>query len=179
MSDEEKESVWIFGYGSLIWRPGFSYLEKKTGYIEGWSRKFYQGSTDHRGIPEAPGRVVTLLPKENSTCWGIAYKVCPKEQASILSYLDFREKGGFSRHLVPFQSSSTVEISALVYVAGIDNPNYLGPAPMIEMAQQIHQAQGPSGSNIEYLLRLAEGLRQIQAKDEHVFELEQKVRSLK
>ena len=66
-----------------------------------------------------------------------------------------------------------------VYVAQDDNPNYLGPAPIPEMAQQIFSSIGPSGSNQEYLTRLAESLRSMGLKDEHVFELEQQVRALK
>ena len=66
-----------------------------------------------------------------------------------------------------------------VYVAQDDNPNYLGPAPIPEMAQQIFSSTGPSGSNREYLTRLAESLRIMGVEDEHVFELEQQVRALK
>ena len=176
--------VWIFGYGSLVWNPGFSFEESQIGYIRGWARRFYQGSTDHRGIPGAPGRVATLFADATAICWGVAYQVAGDSLEAIFSYLDYREKGGFSRHHIDFypRTNRTRQPQPIsdtyVYVAQDDNPNYLGPAPIPEMAQQIFSSIGPSGSNQEYLTRLAESLRIMGLKDEHVFELEQQVRAL-
>ena len=179
-----RTKVWIFGYGSLIWNPGFSFEESQIGYIRGWARRFYQGSTDHRGIPGAPGRVATLFADATATCWGVAYQVTGDSLEAIFSYLDYREKGGFSRHHIDFyprtnRTTQPQPISdAYVYVAQDDNPNYIGPAPIPEMAQQIFSSTGLSGSNQEYLTRLAESLRIMGVKDKHVFELEQQVRAL-
>ncbi|MBF0279952.1 MAG: gamma-glutamylcyclotransferase [SAR324 cluster bacterium] len=176
----KNDEKWIFGYGSLIWKPGFSYVEQRKGYIRGWSRRFYQGSTDHRGVPGSPGRVATLLNDPQAICWGIAYRIEEKNLDSIFSYLDYREKGGFSRYLLDFHESDDCEVSCrvYVYVADPDNPEYLGPAGDTEIARQIHRSTGPSGPNIEYLMRLSEKLRSIGVMDEHVFELERQVRML-
>ena len=175
-------AAWIFGYGSLIWNPGFSFIDRRIGYIRGWARRFYQGSTDHRGVPGSPGRVVTLVADETSTCWGAAYQVASSSVDSVLSYLDYREKGGFRRHGVDFYADTSDDQHALqgvcVYVAESEDPNYLGPASLSEIAQQIFRAKGPSGPNTEYLIELAEGLRAIGVSDEHVFSLEQQVRLL-
>ena len=73
--------VWIFGYGSLIWHPGFPFEQRQVGYIRGWARRFYQGSPDHRGIPGSPGRVVTLVADTQSICWGVAYQVAGESLA--------------------------------------------------------------------------------------------------
>ena len=67
----------------------------------------------------------------------------------------------------------------MVYIAPIDNFAYLGPAPLEDMARQIHRSEGPSGHNVEYLLELADALRKLNAEDEHVFELEAAVREIK
>lgn len=162
--------TWIFGYGSLVWRPAFPFEERRAGFIQGWTRRFWQGSTDHRGVPGAPGRVVTLVPEAGASCWGIAYRVAAADRERVLSKLDHREKGGYARHEVDVHAAGA-RIAALVYVATGDNPNYLGPAPLSEIAAQVLRSRGPSGPNPEYVLRLAEALRGIGADDSHVFEL--------
>ena len=180
-----RTKVWIFGYGSLVWNPGFSFEQSQVGHIRGWARRFYQGSTDHRGIPGSPGRVATLVADAQSVCWGVAYQVAGESLASIFSYLDEREQGGFRRHQVDFypktepaDASTPSVTTAAVYIARDDNPHYLGPASVPEMARHIFHAKGPSGSNRDYLIRLAESLRGLGVTDEHVTELERYVRQL-
>ena len=174
-----RDEAWIFGYGSLIWNPGFAFTRRKTGYIRGWARRFYQGSTDHRGLPGAPGRVVTLAAEVEATCWGVAYGVTERSLGSVLSYLDQREQGGFRRRWMPLYSGASEPPGRVcVYIAADDNPEYLGPAPVSAIARQIRHATGPSGSNAEYLIRLADSLRALGVTDEHVFELERQVRCL-
>ncbi len=169
---------WIFGYGSLVWRPAFPYVERRPGYVEGWSRRFWQGSTDHRGVPEAPGRVATLVREAGSVCWGTAYRL-PRDQVEpVMAQLDHREKGGFDRCevRVRFRGGAPAPVEALMYVAAPGNPNYLGPAPLEAIAEQVRRSRGPSGANDEYVLRLAAALRDIPADDPHVFALADLVR---
>jgi len=64
--------VWVFGYGSLIWRPAMAYVARRASRIDGWARRFWQASTDHRGTVEAPGRVLTLVESDGAV-WGMAY----------------------------------------------------------------------------------------------------------
>jgi cation transport regulator ChaC len=164
-------NLWIFGYGSLIWRPAFPHVERCPGFIRGWARRFWQGSTDHRGVPSAPGRVVTLIRAPQECCWGVAYCVAAGERARVLDMLDHRERGGFDRTEVPveFRNPGSPPVPALVYLAADRNPNYLGPATDSEIVHQIRHAQGPSGPNTEYALRLVQALRDIDATDDHVF----------
>lgn len=168
-------SIWVFGYGSLIWRPSFEFAERRVAQLNGFERRFWQGSTDHRGIPQAPGRVVTLIENPSAICIGIAYRITEPNIDDVLSHLDHREKGGYERRSVSILLDPPLgnRVSGLVYFAGIENPEYLGAAPIEQVAKQIHHSVGPSGPNREYALRLADALRAIKAHDEHVFEVEQ------
>eukprot|EP00246_Nothoceros_aenigmaticus_P001264 TRINITY_DN11733_c0_g1_i2.p1 TRINITY_DN11733_c0_g1~~TRINITY_DN11733_c0_g1_i2.p1 ORF type:complete len:233 (-),score=18.26 TRINITY_DN11733_c0_g1_i2:412-1110(-) len=178
--------LWVFGYGSLVWRTGFTYDERVVGYIKGYKRVFHQGSTDHRGTPESPGRTVTLKLEEGSICWGAAYRVSGHDAEQLtLSYLNVRERQYDVRDYINFyteDSSAEPAISAvLVYIATADkskNRTYLGPAPMDVMASQIAKAVGPSGTNYEYLFRLEESLLEIGYCDEEIVALSNEVRKL-
>jgi cation transport regulator ChaC len=171
---ENGEASWVFGYGSLIWRPTFRFDERRPGWIAGWTRRFWQGSTDHRGLPGAPGRVVTLVAEPGARCFGVAYRLPDDGREEILAHLDHREKGGYARHVVDVHLESEnapATPRAVVFIATESNSEFLGPAPLAAMAAQIRSAHGPSGPNVEYVLRLAEALRAMNANDEHVFEL--------
>ncbi|HEY8431410.1 MAG TPA: gamma-glutamylcyclotransferase [Sandaracinaceae bacterium] len=171
---------WIFGYGSLVWRPAFDYLEARTAVLDGWARRFWQGSTDHRGVPGAPGRVVTLVRAPGERCVGVAYRVAEHTWEEVIGALDRREKGGYERHAVRLALLPDGElVPSLVYVAGPTNPNYLGPAEPDEIALQIARASGPSRPNDEYLLRLDEALCALGAPDPHVAELAARLRALR
>ncbi len=166
-------SAWIFGYGSLVWRPDFPYLECRTAAIDGWSRRFWQGSTDHRGVPGDPGRVVTLVREPGARCWGRAYRIGGRDGEAILEGLAFREKGGYDRIVLDLHFAGAPEAPApgFVYFANPDNPNWLGPAPLADIARQVRRSRGPSGANVEYVMELAGALRAMEVEDAHVFAL--------
>lgn len=168
--------MWLFAYGSLIFRPAFAFAERRVAYTPGWMRRFWQGSPDHRGVPEAPGRVVTLLPAPDEVCGGCAYRIDPHAAEPILRALDLREQAGFERTMLPVWDSEPAARSrggvpfaeALTWVAGAANNHYLGPRPEAEIAEEIRVRRGPSGPNAEYALRLAESLRDLGIRDAHV-----------
>ncbi|KAF4787963.1 Glutathione-specific gamma-glutamylcyclotransferase 1 [Turdus rufiventris] len=165
--------VWIFGYGSLVWRPGFEFTSRKVGFIRGYSRRFWQGDTFHRG-------------SEKMACtWGVAYEVRGEQIAASLEYLNMREAvlGGYDTKLVKFhpqEKDAEEPILALVYIATPQNPSYLGPASEEDIAAQIIVSSGCAGHNIEYLLRLADFMRYFcpQAEDKHLFSIEEALISI-
>ena len=166
-------NVWVFGYGSLIWRPDFPFAQRRQARIDGWSRRFWQGSHDHRGTADAPGRVVTLVPTPGVRCDGVAYLI----DHAVFEHLDHREKNGYERNDVDLLFADD-RARGVVYIAHRDNAAYLGESPIGIIARQILNSRGPSGTNREYLYELAAALRKLDADDPHVFELEAHVRAL-
>ncbi|WP_404400077.1 gamma-glutamylcyclotransferase [Idiomarina seosinensis] len=160
----QHHSVWLFGYGSLIYKVDFPYLERKAATIEGWSRRFWQGSHDHRGTPEKPGRVLTLVETPGELCTGMAYRVTPE----VFEHLDHREKNGYLRFFTPLSFDDGSQDQGLVYIATEDNAAFLGAAPEADIARHIAGSSGPSGSNAEYLLKLHTGLAELGVTDPHV-----------
>ena len=167
--------LWVFGYGSLIWRPDIAFHERRVARVRGWKRRFWQGSHDHRGVPHAPGRVVTLVPESGSSCEGMAYRIDGSAAESTFEDLDYREKNGYERHDVQLEFRDASACDGVVYIAPVGNHAYLGPAPDTEMVDQILRSNGPSGANIDYLLELAAALRELAIDDPHVFRLERLV----
>ena len=173
---DEHADLWLFGYGSLIWKADFDYLERQPAYITGWARRFWQASHDHRGTPEAPGRVATLIRSPGAVCHGMAYRITP----DVLGPLDARETNGYLREKVPLtfldhNGHDAGRSEGLIYLASEDNPAFLGEAPLADIARQINQAHGPSGPNREYLLNLAHALRELGVDDAHIFALEKQL----
>lgn len=166
------DAHWVFGYGSLIYKVDFPYLEREVATLRDWSRRFWQGSEDHRGTPEAPGRVVTLLRKPGALCRGLAYRV----EESVFEHLDHREKNGYERHRTRLYLDHREEtVTAVFYIAAPGNPAFLGPATEKAIAAQVLDSHGPSGSNADYLLELAGALRGLDDHDEHVMALEREL----
>ena len=161
---------WVFGYGSLIYKADFPFLRREAASIRGWARRFWQGSHDHRGTPDAPGRVVTLIPAADVLCRGVAYLV----RHEVFEHLDHREKNGYQQRQVDlvFEHGGATAVG-VVYVADEGNHAFLGQSgSTAELAAHIARSHGPSGSNSDYLLQLASALRELGENDPHVFELE-------
>ena len=163
-------AAWVFGYGSLIWKQDFPFIESRPGRIRGWARRFWQGSHDHRGVPQDPGRVVTLVAAPDEYCDGVAFLIEP----DVFAHLDHREKNGYERLDISIELDER-SIDGVVYRAAENNHAYLGPASMDDIAAQINRCAGPSGTNRDYALELAQALRGLGARDMHVFEIERRL----
>ncbi|KAK9279401.1 hypothetical protein L1049_013080 [Liquidambar formosana] len=178
---------WIFGYGSLIWSPGFEYDEKIVGFIKDYRRVFDIACIDHRGTPEHPARTCTLEPNEGAICWGTAYCVRggPEKERAAMEYLERRECEYDQKTLIDFYAEEDTLKPALtgviVFTSTPDkesNKYYLGPAPVDEMARQIATAFGPCGNSRDYLFSLEKAMFDIGHKDDYVIELANEVRKV-
>lgn len=187
----------MFGYGSIIYRVDFPTEHQVFGYIKGRQRAFLQESHDHRGTDTDPGRVCTLVPyqewnrmsphqpiEKDHRCWGMAYKVQKGKEQEVKRLLDIREKDGYSIEFVDvFQTNQTEPVLAqvLVYVGDSKNPSFAGASTLEDTAQIISRAEGPSGTNREYLFKLCDSLRQHRpdhSLDPYLQQLESKVKRL-
>ncbi|MFT7583556.1 MAG: cation transport protein ChaC [Myxococcota bacterium] len=170
---------WVFGYGSLIWRPDFEFTDRRICEVRGWTRRFWQGSPDHRGTAAQPGRVVTLIEAPSAVCVGAAYRVPDAALNQVLDYLGVREAAGYERLDVDIfgQGDDGQSFGAgITYVAGPGNPSFLGPAPLAAMVRHIQQCHGPSGANAEYVLELAAALSGLGVDEPHIAELAARLR---
>lgn len=184
---------WIFGYGSLIWKPPPHFDRRIPGWVTGYVRRFWQASEDHRGTPEAPGRVVTLIERsfwESLTdhhasaaeeVWGVAYRIAAEHAAEVREYLDIREINGYTIHYTPFfPADHSAPFQTMVYIGTPDNAQFTGPQEIQALAEHIFRSSGPSGPNCDYLLGLDAALDQLspESGDEHVKDLSNRVRAL-
>lgn len=179
---------WLFGYGSVVWRPSFPFVESRPAIARDVARRLHQASEDHRGVPGAPGRVVTLVPLAGARCLGLAYRLASAHVDATIAHLDVREQGGYARTTLPITLDDGRDVEALSYVAEPGNTLDLGAASEDSIAAQVARARGPSGDNAEYVLRLADALRAlrhpaIEARDvaihdAHLFAIEARVRAL-
>ncbi|XP_970018.2 glutathione-specific gamma-glutamylcyclotransferase 1 [Tribolium castaneum] len=172
----ETKALWVFAYGSLCWKPGFQFNKAVTGYVQGFHRRFWQGNTTHRGTEEKPGRVATLVENSKGLVHGVAFAVSGE---AAIPYLSKREceLGGYSSVFTTFYPVSGEPFKVLLYVATPKNPLWLGDAQISDIADQIVDCRGPSGYNVEYVLRLANFMKHHfpEHDDQHLFHLEEAV----
>ncbi|KAI5986405.1 ChaC-like protein [Pisolithus albus] len=188
----------VFGYGSLIFKPPPNVISQVPGFLKGYVRRFSQKSHDHRGTPENPGRVVTLIHKEDwdhfsasdafpdeDVVWGIAYTINPLYESEVRDYLDYREKDGYTLEMLDVYTiedgiEKVIVHNAYCYVGRPHNPSFVGSEPLEDLADRIWRSVGPSGRNKDYLYQLAESVRKLAPAsfDSHLFALEDRVREL-
>lgn len=168
MTDSDDVGLWVYGYGSIIWRPAIPYSVALWATADGWSRRFWQGSHDHRGTVESPGRVLTLVPVAEAQCEGRVFGIAKPDVEQVLKDLDYREKNGYERQQLCVSTKELGPIDALTYIAPPSNPAWLGDASEEAIADQIRQSVGPSGTNTDYVLGLHDALVAENIQDEHI-----------
>ncbi len=155
---EREEDLWVFGYGSLMWRPGFDYEESALAFVQGYHRALCIFSHVHRGTPERPGLVLGL--DRGGSCQGVVFRVAAARRDATLAYLRERELVTAvyleKRVTARFAEGSSVE--ALAYVVDRAHAQYAGRLPTEQMAQLIASARGASGDNPDYVRNTYEHL---------------------
>ena len=147
-----QETLWVFGYGSLIWDPGFPVAERRIATLKDWHRSFCMRSIHHRGTVEEPGLVLALDRALGAACAGVAFRVEPGAEAATLAALRERELIS-SAYLETTLEVETREgkVAALAYVIDPDHDQYCGGLPLEEQARIIAKAIGGRGPNRDYL----------------------------
>ena len=159
--DSDAEDLWVFGYGSLMWRPGFSYLERVEARLIGAHRALCIYSFVHRGTPERPGLVLGL--DLGGTCRGIAYRIARAERDRTVAYLRDREQvTSVYRECVRtiwIKSEPQRRVRALCYTVDRGHPQYAGRLPLEKQLHHVRQGHGQSGANRDYVIATVAALR--------------------
>jgi cation transport protein ChaC len=159
--------LWVFGYGSLIWRPGFDYLEARRAKLIGEHRSLCIYSFVHRGTPEKPGLVLGL--DRGGACQGMAYRVSAASRNDIVAYLRAREQAtSVYREVlrsVWLDGGGRERVSALAYVADRGHVQYAGRLSIEQQLHLVRQGHGQSGPNDEYVIETVSALEAMNIRD--------------
>ena len=162
-----KGDLWIFGYGSLIWRPGFDYLEARPAKLIGEHRALCVYSFVHRGTPERPGLVLGL--DRGGACQGMCYRVSEQNRNAIVEYLRAREQvTSVYREVlrsVWLEGDARQRVSALAYVADRGHVQYAGRLSITEQLHLVRNGHGQSGPNDEYVIETVAALEAMNIRD--------------
>ena len=155
--------MWVFGYGSLIWHPGFAVAEARVARLRDWHRSFCMRSIHHRGTETAPGLVLALDAAPGAVCDGVAFRVEPGTEAETLAALREREliSSAYLECEVTLDLAEGGQVRALAYVIDPDHVQYCGGLPLEEQARIIADAVGGRGPNRDYLVATARHLAEL------------------
>ena len=177
----EQRPLWVFGYASLLWNPGFPVTEQRLATLHGYHRSFCMRSIHHRGTEAAPGLVLALDAAEGATCQGLALRVEDDAIAETVAYLRERElvSAAYVERLVPLRLAEGGEVTALAYVIDCDHVQYAAHLSLEEQARIIAEAHGGRGPNTEYLWNTVDHLVELGVEDPDLEWLAGRVRDLK
>ena len=165
--------MWLFGYGSLMWRPGFDFAERRRATLRGRQRALCVRTVHHRGTAARPGLVMGLKP--GGSCTGIAYRVAAEHAEAVAAYLRERE---LDRYPVYRESAAAVElddgrtVSATTYLPRAGHPDFLPDLGLAQQLAVVRRARGVSGGNADYVRSAARALRGLGIEEPEIFALE-------
>jgi cation transport protein ChaC len=172
--------LWVFGYGSLMWNPGFAFDERAIARLDGFSRSFCMRSIHHRGTPEVPGLVLALDPVAGASCEGIVLRVKSGSEDDTIEYLRERElvSSAYLELSQRVELNDGRQVEAVTFVVDTDHVQYCGDLPLEEQAGIIARSVGGRGPNTEYLYNTAEHLAELGIRDAELDWLARRVREI-
>ncbi len=163
--DAEAGDLWVFGYGSLMWRPGFAYVEAHPAVLRGWHRALCVYSWHHRGTRERPGLVLGL--DRGGACRGVAFRISAHEAEAVRAYLIAREQ--VTMVYVEITPKARLDdgrtVRVMTFSADRAHPQYAGRLDVTAQADLVRNAQGVSGHNVDYLANTLRRLAEIGVRD--------------
>lgn len=174
-------TMWVFGYGSLLWNPGFDVAEEVSATLSGYARSFCMRSIHHRGTDEAPGLVLALDAAADTVCNGVALRVAPGTEDATLHYLRERElvSSAYLERMLDITLAGGRTVTAVTYVIDPDHVQYCGGLALEEQAQIIAHAVGGRGPNCEYLFNTADHLHTLGVADPDLDWLSRRVAAIR
>ncbi|MEM7074872.1 MAG: gamma-glutamylcyclotransferase [Pseudomonadota bacterium] len=173
-------TMWVFGYGSLVWNPGFDPAERVLARLTGYHRSFCMRSVHHRGTAERPGLVLALDTAQAHVCQGVAFSVAAREEDRVLATLREREliSSAYIERELPVELTDGRRVTAVTYIVDPQHVQYCGGLGLEEQAQIIARSEGGRGRNDEYLYRTVEHLTELGIGDRDLEWLARRVRAI-
>ncbi len=173
-------TMWVFGYGSLVWNPGFDVAQQRIATLPGYARSFCMRSIHHRGTVEDPGLVLALDESHGAQCHGVAMAVADGQEDQTLEYLRAREliSSAYLERMLDIRLDDGSKVEAVTYVIDAHHVQYCGALPLEEQAHIIARAVGDRGANTEYLFNTAAHLTELGISDGDLEWLAARVRGL-
>jgi cation transport protein ChaC len=163
MADQPAQGLWVFGYGSLMWRPGFDFLERVEARLIGAHRALCVYSFVHRGTPERPGLVLGL--DRGGNCRGVAFRVAASAWDATVAYLRAREQVTMvyreCRRRIWLRDDPNQAVTALCYMVDRSHPQYAGRLTLDQQLHYVRQGHGQSGVNRDYVVATVAALEQL------------------
>ena len=179
-SDQSGGDLWVFAYGSLIWRPEFDFLERRNARLVGAHRALCVYSFVHRGTPEKPGLVLGL--DRGGNCRGIAYRVAATKRAETIQYLREREQVTMvyreAWRTVWLDSDPQLRVQALCYMVDRGHEQYAGRLGHAEQLHYVRQGHGRSGQNRDYVLATVKALEALGIRDAELHRLAEQLKGI-
>jgi glutathione-specific gamma-glutamylcyclotransferase len=160
--------LWVFGYGSLMWAPEFSYAERKTGLVHGYHRALCILSSRYRGTPDKPGLVMGLC--RGGSCWGMAFRVQAGHAKEVLDNLWRREmlNNVYMPKLVPVAVAGKQRVHALAFVADTTHRQFVDELDVNGRAKLVAQGSGQRGRCVDYIRHTLDHMRELGVHDPHL-----------